>query len=134
MPSKRRTYEALVYLGCDQNGRQQYDWVGRYATKKQRDAAVAKRKLELAGEIAQAKLPPAERITCGEYADDTVARMESGALRTKSGRAFKDSSLDTTRQGLRRFTAAFGDRSLGGVERHGQSGGRKAHPTAAWPS
>ena len=79
-----------VYLGTDETGRQLWDWVGRFATKRERDNAVAKRKLELAGEIEQAKRPPGERVTCDEYADETLARMEDGRLPTRSGRRFKD--------------------------------------------
>ena len=62
-------------------------------------------------------LPAGERIKCGEYAADLLARMESGALRTKQGRPFKSSSIAEARGALRRFTAEFGDRPLAGIER-----------------
>src|SRR5687768_4244648 len=108
---KRRTWAGRVYLGLDAHGRERYEWVGRFPTKKARDEAVMRRKLEREREAEQATKPPAERITCGDYADEYLARMESGKLLTKGGRAFKASSIDTARGQLARFKAEFGDRT-----------------------
>lgn len=63
--------------------------------------------------------PPAEKITVGQYADEYLARMESGALLTKSGRPFKLSSISTARGQLRHFKDdGFADRRLASVTRH----------------
>jgi hypothetical protein len=59
-----------LYLGRDESGREQYEWVGRFATVKDRDEAVMRRRLEREVEAAAAKMPAGERITCGEYADE----------------------------------------------------------------
>ena len=115
--SKRR-WEGRVYLGQDESGRERYEWVGRFPTKRERDGAVARRKLELADESAQARLPAGERVTVAEYADLTLVRKVDGRLRTNDGRPFKDSSLDTERAALRAFKAAFADRPLASIERH----------------
>ena len=64
------------------------------------------------------KLPPGERITCGEYVDAYLARMEDGRLTTKGGRRYKDSSIGTARGQLRRFNADWGERTLASIERH----------------
>ena len=77
-----------------------------------------RRRLEREVEAAAAKLPPGERITCAEYADEYLARMDDGRLMTKGGRTYKSSSVGTARGQLKRFTAEFCDRSLSSIERH----------------
>jgi integrase len=44
--------------------------------------------------------------------------MEDGRLRQKSGRRYKESSIDTARSQLRAFKAEFGDRTLDSLTRH----------------
>jgi integrase len=107
-----------LYLGRDESARERYEWVGRFASEKERDEAVMRRRLEREVEVAAAKLPPGERITCAEYADEYVARMEDGRLTTKGGRTYKSSSVGTARGQLKRFTAEFGNRSLASIECH----------------
>ena len=118
MASKPKTFEGRLYLGRDDAGREQYEWVGRFATAKERDEAVMRRRLAREVEAAAAKLPPGDRITCGEYADQYLGRMEDGRLTTKGGRTYKSSSVGTARGQLKRFKAEFGDRSLASIERH----------------
>lgn len=118
MTSKPKTFEGRLYLGRDESGREQYEWVGRFATAKERDDAVNRRRWERESEDAHAKLPPGERIACADYADRYLTRMESGALLTKGGRTYKSSSVGTARGQLKRFSAEFGDRTLGSIERH----------------
>jgi integrase len=118
MASKPKQYEGRLYLGRDESGRERYEWVGRFATEKERDAAVLRRRLEREVEAAAAKLSPGERITCGEYANEYLARMDDGRLTTKGGRTYKSSSVGTARGQLKRFTAEFGDRSLASITRH----------------
>ena len=43
--------------------------------------------------------------------------MESGDLRTKGGRGYKYSSIDTARQALKHLTREFGDRPLSSITR-----------------
>jgi integrase len=118
MASKPKQFEGRLYLGRDESGRERYDWVGRFDSVKERDEAVMRRRLERDVEVAAAKLPPGERITCGEYADEYLARMADGRLTTRGGRVYKSSSVGTARGQLKRFKAVFGDRALSSVERH----------------
>jgi integrase len=113
MQRKRKAWMGRVFLGRDQDGKQQYHWVGRFATKKERDLAVVKAEIEKPWEDAA----PQPEATCDEWADRLLARMESGALRTRSGRPFKDSSIDTARSSLKVFRAEFSDRSPRSITR-----------------
>jgi integrase len=100
-----------VYLGrVMKDG--QYHHLGYFCSKKERTAAQVAKRAELNGQV---ELPPerlAERITCGQYADEYVERMERGELRTSKGLRYKDSSVDTTRSQLRHFKREYGDRPL----------------------
>jgi hypothetical protein len=109
---------AKPYTGRIHQGGGKYLWVGRFETAKERDEQVIRRRVELEAEAEQAKRPIGQRITVGQYADEYLARMETGALLTKSGRHFKASSIDTACGQLARFKAEFGDRSLASIERH----------------
>jgi integrase len=114
MPAKkRRTWPGRVYLGRDDEGRQQFWWVGRFATKRERDDAVARARTERPWETA----PAPDEVTCDQWAERFLARMESGALRTKAGRRFKDSSIDTARSQLKAFRDEFGHRSPRSITR-----------------
>ena len=107
MPArKRKTWMGRVYLGRDENGKQQFYWVGRFDTKRERDDAVARARTERPWETAAEP----DGMTCDEWADRMLDRMESGALRTSAGRRYKDSSIDTARSSLKAFRAEFGDR------------------------
>ena len=46
MASKPKQFEGRLYLGRDESGREQYEWVGRFATVKERDEAVMRARLE----------------------------------------------------------------------------------------
>ena len=114
MPAKkRRTWSGRVYLGRDDDGRQRFWWVGRFATRRARDDAVALARTERPWETA----PAPDEMTCDQWADRFLARMESGALRTKAGRRFKESSIDTARTQLRAFRGEFGHRSPRSITR-----------------
>src|SRR5829696_6729782 len=101
MTSKPKTFEGRLYLGRDESGRERYEWVGRFATEKERDEAVMRARIAREVAAAAAKLPPGERITCAEYADEYLARMGDGRLTTKGGRTYKSSSVGTARVQLR---------------------------------
>lgn len=114
------SFTGRIYLGRGEDGREQYEWIGRFDSKAERDKAVLRRRLEREAELTQAKLPPSERITCSAYATDILARMESGGLGYKRhGEKFryKASSLDTMRQALKPFLLMFGDRTLASITR-----------------
>jgi integrase len=98
-----------VYLGTDETGRELYEWVGRFATKKERDSAVARRRVELEDERAAHAMrrdDPGAVVTCGEWADRYLDRY---SLRNKA------SSLSTVRQSLKAFRAEFGARPVGEI-------------------
>jgi integrase len=109
---------AKPYTGKIHVGGGKYVWVGRFASRQERDEAVMRRRIELEAEAARTKLPPGERVTCREYADEYLSRMEAGALLTKSGRQFKASSISTARGQLNRFKQDFGDSPLSSIGRH----------------
>lgn len=114
MPAKKRkTWPGRVYLGRDENGRQRFWWVGRFATRRERDDAVARARTERPWETA----PAPDEITCDQWAERSLARMESGALRTKAGRRFKYSRIDTARGQLKAFRDEFGHRSPRSITR-----------------
>jgi integrase len=100
--SKKKTYVARIYLGRDENGKQLFEWVGRFDLKRQRDDAVAKRRVELQQE--QATVFPA----CDAYVDRYLAEY---------ARSHKESSHHTTSERLRRFRDDFAGRSLD-IPRH----------------
>jgi integrase len=108
MASKPKQFEGRLYLGRDENGREQYEWVGRFEKKDERDRAVMRRRIEREQEAEDAKRPAAERITCVEWADRYLARYE---------RERKGSSYDTARSALARFKAYFGDLPLASITR-----------------
>lgn len=112
MASKPKTWTGRVYIGRDESGKQLFHWVGRFDRKRDRDEAVARARAEKPWQTDVLHEP-----TCDEWADRFLARMESGALRTKSGRRFKDSSIDTARSSLRAFRAEFGSRTLRSISR-----------------
>src|SRR5215207_3267773 len=93
----RKTYVGRVYIGHGQ-----YHWVGRFSTRKARDAAVARARVKLA------RGRSTEGLSCGEWADRYLARYE---------RDHKTSSTDTARTALRRFRADFGERPLDAITR-----------------
>ncbi len=113
MASKRKPYEGRVYLGQGEDGRQLWHWVGRFKLKRDRDAAVARAKVEKPWLEGAAS----DGWTVQAWADRYLARMESGDLRTRGGRRYKDSSIDTARAALRHLTRAFGDRPLSSITR-----------------
>ena len=113
MARKAKAYPGRVYLGQDENGRQLWHWVGRFEKKRDRDNAVA---------LAKAEKPWLEEAapdewTVDAWADRHLARMESGDLRTRGGRRYKHSSIDTARTALKHLRREFGDRPLSSITR-----------------
>src|SRR5688572_20762272 len=91
-------YRGRVYLGLGEHGRDIFEKpeLGYFCTKRERDAAVARRRVEREQEAEAVKLRrdhPAAAITCANYADEHLVRMEDGRLRTKGDRTYKASSI-----------------------------------------
>lgn len=114
MPTRKsKTWEGRVYRGRDENGQQQFWWVGRFPTKRERDDAVARARIERPWET----VPGSDEPTCDEWADRFLTRMESGALRTRTGRRYKHSSIDAARAALKAFSVEFGRRTPRSITR-----------------
>lgn len=96
MSANKKTWVGRVYLGRDKDGKQEFRWVGRFSTKRERDDAVAKARVELQHE--RVELP-----TVDEYVDRYLADY---------GRTKKASSLDAQTQRLKRFRKDFAGRSI----------------------
>ncbi len=114
--SKPGKYLGRVWLGVDDDGKERWDYLGYFCTKSERVAAQEARKRELEAQVKVQALRLADRITCSAYADEMLARMESGALRRKDGRRYKRSSVDTARTQLKHFKDAYGDRPMSWLE------------------
>src|SRR5262245_26895918 len=100
MASQSKPFVGRVYR-ARKDGKQDYEWVGRYATEKERDKAVMRRRIEL--EKEDATHSPGERITWNEYVD---RYLENAA------RELKASSYGTARASLKAFREEFGERPL----------------------
>jgi integrase len=96
--SRQKRWHGRIYLGRDEQGKQQFHWVGRFATRKERDQAVAEERVRLRNQGRLAPLP-----SCDEYVDRYLAEY---------ARTHKDSSTDTQRQRLQRFRTDFAGRPL----------------------
>lgn len=82
------------------DGKPQYEWVGRFETKRERDAAVH----EARKKLGQRR----EKWTCEQWVDRYLDRYE---------RDHKLSSVDAFRSALKRFKRDFGSRRLDSVTR-----------------
>lgn len=115
MPAKKgtkKTVQGRCYIGKE-NGVDQWFWVGRFATARERDRAVAR----AYDEKPWLKVAKPGELTCDQWADRWLKRMEDGKIRTRNGRHFKRSTIDTYRSGLRAFRQAFGSRGPGSISR-----------------
>lgn len=94
----RKKWPGRVYLGRGRDGKQQFHWLGRFDTKRERDLAVAKALTERPWERH-----PITAITGDQLADRYLERY---AKRNKA------SSLTTATYALRKFRAEFGDQPI----------------------
>lgn len=104
--SKRKVWVGRISLGRDAGGKQQLWWVGRFDTKRERDDAVARARIERPWAVR-----PPEQMTGGELADRYVARYE----RMVESRERKQSSFGTVHQALKTFRRTFGDRPIASI-------------------
>src|SRR5262245_49863743 len=113
---KRRSWEGRVYLGQDAEGKQEYYWVGRFPTRRERDDAVARARTEQPW-LTETPSAAAPSRTCADWVERMLDRMESGALKTRGGRPYKRSTIDTARTGFKPFLAEFGERDPNSITR-----------------
>lgn len=106
MSARRKRWPGRVFLGRDEDGTQRFYWVGRFATKHERDDAVAKARTEKPWE--QPAQTPTSEITGDEWADRYIARYERLVADGKR----KASSLGTARTSLKAFREEFGARPI----------------------
>jgi integrase len=104
---RSKSWPGRIFIGRDESGKQVFHWVGRFDTKRERDDAVAKAKVERPWEDK-----PASAMTCGEWADRYLDRYQR---RVDSGEV-KWSSLDTTQTAIKAFRRDFADRTLDSIE------------------
>ena len=102
MSTKKRSWTGRIFIGRDENGRQQFHWVGRFPTKRERDDAVARART---GRPWEAPSEP-EEMTGDALADRYLTWYE--------GRN-KASSADTARHSLKAFRKEFGTRTLASI-------------------
>jgi integrase len=95
--TKKKQWAGRIYLGRDPDGKQRFEWVGRYDTRRERNEAVAQRRTEL-------RLGDRPRLpACDEYVDRYLAEYQ---------RRHKTSSYLTQRERLKRFQQDFAGRPL----------------------
>jgi len=99
----RKTWTGRVYIGRDADGKQLFHWLGRFPTKRERDDAIARARIERPWEAK----PPSE-LTGHELADAYLADY--------AGRA-KASSLETATFALKPFRATYGARPFASITR-----------------
>jgi integrase len=99
---KRKTWPGRVYIGRDEHGKQQFWWVGRFPTKRQRDDAVA----EARTTKPWVATPPQE-MTCEQWTQRYLARYE---------RLNKVTSHQTAVQALKPFRKEFGSRPIAAID------------------
>lgn len=101
MTRKRKGgWAGRVFIARDDDGKQQYHWLGRFDTKRERDAAVARARLE------KPWLAQAGAITGDQWADRYLDRYQQRN---------KPSSYDTARHALMRFRREFGRRAISSI-------------------
>lgn len=93
----KKPYVGRVYIRRDENGKQIFEYVGRFAKKKERDEAVAKAK-EAKARASSNAIP-----LCDEYVDRYLAEYE---------RRYRDSSLEIATARLARFRKDFAGRTM----------------------
>jgi integrase len=106
--SKRKDWPGRVFIGRDQDGRQQFYWLGRFNTKRERDNAVAKAKLDRPWE---SRPQDDAQITCDALAERYLRRYESFVDRGDR----KRSSYETVERELRLFRSLYGNEKVAAV-------------------
>jgi integrase len=111
MPPKKR-YLGRVEILPRTDGKQTFHHLGWFPTKRERDTAVLDARRDRPWDASATAQTP-----CDEWADRFLHRMETGALRARGGRRYKDSTISTLRTQLKTFRRQFGDRTPGSITR-----------------
>ena len=119
MSARKRSWTGRIFLGRDESGKQQFHWVGRFDTKRERDDEVARARTEKPW-LAR---PPSE-MTGNEVADAYLADYAERA---------KASSLDTAAQALKAFRAAYGERAFASITRQEAKAWARTVPASYTP-
>jgi len=119
MPSKK-IWVGRIRRGKDpETGRPAYHWVGRFSSKRERDAAVAKVRIEKPWEAK-----PLSEMSGNEVADAFLADYELSN---------KASSLITATHALKAFRRAFGTRRFAEIDRQEAKNWARATPPSYAP-
>ena len=102
MSTKKRSWPGRIFIGRDQNGKQAFYWVGRFATKRERDDAVAKARIDRPWEQSSEAV---EQMRVDALADRYLQRYE----RLVDSGERKRSSFETVQRELRAFTRLYGE-------------------------
>jgi hypothetical protein len=102
-PKKRRSaskkpYTGRIYIGRDADGKQLFQWVGRFAKKRERDKAVEEAKEARRNGGGSGSIP-----LCDEYVTRYIAEYEERN---------RESSTDIVKERLARFRVDFAGRRL----------------------
>ena len=104
---------AACILGRDENGQQQFHWVGRFATTRERDDAVARARTERPWDGAPR--PTRRHATSGPTGCSSAWSPARCARRP--GARYKTSSIDTARSSSKRSAQTFGRRTPASITR-----------------
>ena len=111
--SKKKEWSGRIYLARDDEGKQCFHWVGRFATRKARNEAVADERVRLKTEGCKcdACVATGKNQVAGGGGLLTVDAQASRYLADYKRRN-KESSWETQTQRLKRFRRDHGDRSI----------------------
>jgi integrase len=118
--TKKKTYTARIYLGTDENGKQLWHWVGRFATAKERNEAKAQALVDLKNKGDEEAAVP----TVAEYSKTYLAEYQ---------KKNKDSSYDTARSQINWVVEKFGTRPIDSITRAEAKGWAMKQPPSRLP-
>lgn len=115
MSAKR--WQGRIYLGRDANGNQQYHWVGRFRTRRERDEAVSDERARIKAEGCDCDGCQAIGRQATEGARMPTIREQVDAFLEEYTKQNKSPSVASIETRLRRFRKDFADRRLNDLSR-----------------
>jgi integrase len=113
----KKKWLGRIFLGRTEDGKQQYHWVGRFRTRRERDEAVARERVRIETEGCECK-------GCKAMGRKGVASSTAPTIATQINRYLAEyeernrgSSLDTETSRLARLKADLGERPVDSIER-----------------
>jgi integrase len=105
-------WQGRIYLGRDETGAQQFHWVGRFRTRKERDEAVADERVRIKGEGCDC--PGCAAMGRQRISGRQLPTVEQQIVRYLADykRRNRASSHDTQGTSLARFRKDFGERTI----------------------